>query len=118
MRNREANDRRSGMVDARTRHTIEHGRRIRAVLAQDQYQPQPLAMQIALLLALSEGVLDQLVPERVAELKTRLPDWLAEHAAAAVHRLQKTGELDQATRSALLGAPAGAQCRSGSRRCA
>jgi F-type H+-transporting ATPase subunit alpha len=93
-----------GMVDARTRKTIEHGRRIRAVLSQDQYQPQPLALQIALLLALSEGVLDQLAPEHVAELKTKLPDWLAEHAAAAVHRIEETGELDEATRSALLAA--------------
>ena len=29
-----------GMADARTRKTIEHGRRIRAVLSQPQYRPQ------------------------------------------------------------------------------
>jgi F-type H+-transporting ATPase subunit alpha len=93
-----------GRVDARTRKTIEHGRRIRAVLSQDQYQPQPLALQIALLLALSEGLLGQLTPEHVAALMARLPDWLAEHASAAVHRIEQTGELDEATRSAVLGA--------------
>ena len=32
------------MVDARTRSTVEHGRRIRAVLSQQQYRPQPLAV--------------------------------------------------------------------------
>jgi F0F1-type ATP synthase alpha subunit len=93
-----------GMVDARTRKTIEHGRRIRAILSQDQYQPQPLGLQIALLLALSEGLLDGLTPEHVAALKARLPEWLVEHASAAVHRIEQTGELDEATRSALLGA--------------
>jgi F-type H+-transporting ATPase subunit alpha len=92
-----------GMVDARTRKTIEHGRGIRAVLSQDQYQPQPLAVQIALLLALSEGLFDQMALEHLAELKTKLPDWLAEHAAAAGHRIEDTGELDEATRTALLG---------------
>jgi F-type H+-transporting ATPase subunit alpha len=91
-----------GMVDARTRRTIEHGRRIRAVLSQDQYQPQLLALQIALLLALSEGLLDQLTPEHVAALKARLPAWLAEHASAAVHRIEQTCELDEATRAELL----------------
>jgi F-type H+/Na+-transporting ATPase subunit alpha len=62
-----------GMVDARTRKTIEHGRRIRAVLSQNQYQPQTLAVQVALLQALAAGLLDELGPERIAELKAKLP---------------------------------------------
>jgi F-type H+-transporting ATPase subunit alpha len=93
-----------GMVDARTRRTIEHGRKIRAMLSQGQYQPQPLSVQGALLLALFEGVLDQLEPERLAELKMKSPDWLAERAAAAVHCTDETGELDEGTRAALLDA--------------
>jgi F-type H+/Na+-transporting ATPase subunit alpha len=93
-----------GMVDARTRRTIEHGRRIRAVLSQPQYRPQPLAVQVTLLLALSEGLLDGLAPERVAELGLKLPDWLTEHAAAPAHRVDASGELDDDTRSALLAA--------------
>ena len=93
-----------GMVDARTRKTIEHGRRIRAVLSQPQYQPQSLAVQVTLLLALSEGLLDSLQPERVTELGLKLPDWLAEHAAAPAQRVDASGELDDDTRNALLAA--------------
>jgi F-type H+/Na+-transporting ATPase subunit alpha len=93
-----------GMVDARTRRTIEHGRRIRAVLAQDRYQPQPLALQVALLLALAEGLLDDLPLERVAAFRARLPDWLAERVAAPSHRIDESGALDDATRAALLAA--------------
>jgi hypothetical protein len=52
---------------------------------------------------LSEGLFDRLAPEHLAELKAKLPDWLAEHAAAAVHRIEEVGELDEATRTALLG---------------
>jgi F-type H+-transporting ATPase subunit alpha len=92
-----------GMVDARTSRTIEHGRRIRAVLSQEQYRPLALGPQIALLLGLSEGLFDRLAPEHLAELKAKLPDWLAEHAAAAVHRIEEVGELEEATRTALLG---------------
>jgi F-type H+-transporting ATPase subunit alpha len=93
-----------GMVDARTRRTIEHGRRIRAVLSQPQYRPQPLAAQVAMLLALSEGLLDPLEPERLNELGIKLPDWLVEHAAAPAHRVDASGELDDDARTALLAA--------------
>ena len=40
------------MVDERTRKVIEHGRRIRAVLGQEQFAPLPLGEQVALLCAL------------------------------------------------------------------
>jgi F-type H+-transporting ATPase subunit alpha len=92
------------MVDARTRKTIEHGRRIRAVLSQPQYRPRSLAVQVTLLLALSEGLLDPLEPERLGELAGKLSDWIAEHAAAPAQRVDATGELDDDSRSALLAA--------------
>jgi F-type H+-transporting ATPase subunit alpha len=93
-----------GMVDARTRKTIEHGRRIRAVLSQPQYRPRSLAVQVTLLLALSEGLLDPLEPERLGELAGKLSEWIAEHAAAPAQRVDATGELDDDSRSALLAA--------------
>ncbi len=66
------------MVDERTRKTIEHGRRIRAVLDQRQFAPLSLGEQVALLIALNEGVLDELPLEKVADfrgaLKSRLGD--------------------------------------------
>ena len=48
------------MVDERTRKVIEHGKRIRAVLAQRQFEPLSLGEQVALLCALSDGLLDSL----------------------------------------------------------
>ena len=53
---------------------------------------------------LFEGLLDLLEPERLAEFRMKSPDWLAERAAAAVHRADETGKLDEGTRAALLGA--------------
>ena len=48
------------IVDERTRQTIEHGRRIRAVLSQPENAPLTLAEQAALLLAIEETLLDPL----------------------------------------------------------
>jgi F-type H+-transporting ATPase subunit alpha len=93
-----------GMVDARTRRTIEHGRRIRAVLAQGQYEPQPMPLQVALLLALDERLLDELPLEAVAAFRERLADWLAEHAAGAWRRIEAAAMLDDDLRASLLAA--------------
>ena len=84
-----------GMVDERTHNIIEHGRRIRAVLTQPQYEPLSLAHQVALLVAIDEKLIDRLPrrqgrrtangDRRVAEYtrrRTRSPnqrDWQPGH---------------------------------------
>jgi F-type H+/Na+-transporting ATPase subunit alpha len=90
-----------GILDERTRGIIEHGRRIRAVLTQPQYSGLAMPHQVALLLALNEGMLDSLPLDKVAELRSSLPRWLRERAAAAIDRIQSTGELDNSTRASL-----------------
>jgi F-type H+-transporting ATPase subunit alpha len=45
-------------MDEDTRQTLERGRRVREILKQLQYQPLPVAEQIAALVAVNEGVLD------------------------------------------------------------
>lgn len=66
------------MVDERTRKVIEHGRRIRAVLAQPQFAPLALGVQVALLLAVAEHLLDDLPLDRVPDFRNGLAAWLAE----------------------------------------
>lgn len=67
------------MVDERTRKVIEHGRRIRAVLGQPQFAPLPLGVQVALLCALNERVLDIVSLDRLPAFRSALPEWLGEH---------------------------------------
>jgi F-type H+-transporting ATPase subunit alpha len=66
------------MVDERTRKVIEHGRRIRAVLAQRQFAPLSLGEQVALLCAVADGVLDGLPLERIDAFRSGLAAWLRE----------------------------------------
>jgi F-type H+-transporting ATPase subunit alpha len=72
------------MVDERTRKTIEHGRRIRAVLDQPQFAPLSLGEETALLTALATRLLDRLSLAQVPALQARLKPWLAEHCPEAL----------------------------------
>jgi F-type H+/Na+-transporting ATPase subunit alpha len=92
-----------GMVDEHTRHMIEHGRRIRAVLTQPQYSGLSMPHQVALLFALTEGMLDSLPLGKVTDLRNSLAQWLGEKSPAAIERIKSTGELDGKTRAALRG---------------
>ncbi|RME63722.1 MAG: F0F1 ATP synthase subunit alpha, partial [Alphaproteobacteria bacterium] len=92
------------MVDERTRHIIEHGRRIRAMLAQPEYQPLSLAEQVALLLAVNEGKFDALALRDVERLKAGLGAWLSEHCPQAKLRIEESGKLSDEDRQDLIGA--------------
>ena len=83
-----------GMVDERTHDTIEHGRRIRAVLTQPQYEPLSLAHQVALLVAIDEKLIDRLPVDRVAELRTAIGAWLKTEGSEHARGINATGDLD------------------------
>ncbi len=80
------------MVDERTRKVIEHGRRIRVILGQRQFEPLLLGEQVALLLALAEGLLDDLPLELVGVFKTKVGPWLTQNFPDAI-RLDDQAEV-------------------------
>jgi F-type H+-transporting ATPase subunit alpha len=92
------------MVDERTKQTIEHGRRIRAILAQQEFKPLSLASQVTLLLAVDEGKLDDLPLTLVGRLKTVIGTLLEERCPRATARIETTGELVEEDRHDLLDA--------------
>lgn len=56
-------------LDEETQRTLERGRRLREVLKQRQYAPIPVIEQIGLLVAVTEGLLDDIPIERIADAK-------------------------------------------------
>ncbi|WP_319637470.1 F0F1 ATP synthase subunit alpha [Pacificispira spongiicola] len=92
------------MMDERTRKTIGHGRRIRAVLAQPEYKPIPLSVQVAALLALNEGLLDDLPVTSVPGVKADLDPWLTDHCPHIRARIEESGELTDQDRTDLTAA--------------
>lgn len=59
-------------LDEETRRSLERGRRVREVLKQSQYDPVPVPEQIAVMLAVTEGLFDSFSLERIPELKQRV----------------------------------------------
>jgi F-type H+/Na+-transporting ATPase subunit alpha len=54
-------------MDEGTRKIIDHGQRIRACLKQPEFAPVPVVEQIGVLLALTEGLFDEIPAERMRE---------------------------------------------------
>jgi len=92
------------MVDERTQRTIDHGRRIRAILGQPEYAPRSLAEEVALLLAVHDGKLDPVPLDTVERLKDGLGDWLGSRCPAVVARIDASGTLSDDDRKDLLDA--------------
>jgi F-type H+-transporting ATPase subunit alpha len=90
------------MTDERTRARIEHGRRIRAILAQPEYDPLPLSLQVGLLLAVGEGKLDGVDPAAVPRFRDALRHQLTEVSPSVAARIDETGQLTDDDRAALL----------------
>lgn len=69
-------------LDEHTRKTLEHGRRVREALKQDQFSPLRTGEQVAVLYAVTKGILDEIPVEKMEEaeklildkLKTALPE--------------------------------------------
>jgi F-type H+/Na+-transporting ATPase subunit alpha len=89
------------MVDERTSKVIRHGRRIRAVLRQPQFAPLTLGEQVALLLAVSEGILDGLPLDRVDAFRAGLGAWLGRECPEALMLDDQASTLSDDLRSRL-----------------
>ncbi|HUA36058.1 MAG TPA: F0F1 ATP synthase subunit alpha [Candidatus Binataceae bacterium] len=95
-----------GMIDERTHAIIEHGRRIRAVLTQPQYEPLSLAHQVALLIAIDEKLIDRIPLDRAQDLRRQVGEWLNGKGIECGRRINSTGDLDQDSRRELASAVA------------
>ncbi|MDW7554549.1 MULTISPECIES: F0F1 ATP synthase subunit alpha [Azospirillum] len=90
-----------GMVDEKTRKAVAHGQRVRALLAQRHLAPQPLAVQVAQLLALTDRTLDRVPVEMVPRFRAALATLLEGRGAALATRLAAGADLDGTARADL-----------------
>jgi len=89
-------------VDQATRRQIEHGRRLRAALKQPIHQPLTLSSQIVMLLAATEGVLDQIPVDDVPSFENGLLELVRKREPERLQQINRTGELSSDTREALM----------------
>ncbi|KJS18416.1 MAG: ATP F0F1 synthase subunit alpha [Peptococcaceae bacterium BRH_c4b] len=99
----EAFSRFSMRLDEETRRTLEHGKRVREILKQPQYKPIPIPEQIAVLLAVTSGVFDDLPLEQIEGAAGKLRQALQD--LPDLSRLMEAGEkLSAGHRSTLIDA--------------
>jgi len=87
---------------AEQRKTIEHGRRVREVLKQPQYAPLSVGDHLAVLLAVVEGLLDEVPTQRVAEAEKAVRAAVADQAAETIARIENGEKLKDADRKTIL----------------
>jgi F-type H+-transporting ATPase subunit alpha len=82
-------------MDEDTRQTLERGRRVREILKQPQYQPLTVTEQIAALVAVNEGVLDNIPLEDIADAEKSIQQAIKEDEAKASRKIVEGDKLDQ-----------------------
>ena len=93
-------------LDADTKARLEQGARIVEVLKQNQNAPVPVEKQVAILYAVTKGILSRVATEDVRSYEAGLYTWLDSDAqgAAAMQEIRSTGALSAETEEKLKGA--------------
>lgn len=89
-------------LDPETKQQLIRGERLTEILKQPQYSPRSVAEQALLLLVGGEGLLDEVPKKDVATVVNLLLAMLSEQHADIAARINESGELSDADRSALV----------------
>ncbi|MEP6960431.1 MAG: alternate F1F0 ATPase, F1 subunit alpha [Acidobacteriota bacterium] len=89
-------------LDEGTRKTIEHGRRIRACLKQPEFDPVAVPAQIAVLLALTEGLFDRVPLDKMTAAEHALRQAEPDIPAEVRERLDTADKLSDGDRKTIV----------------
>jgi F-type H+-transporting ATPase subunit alpha len=80
-------------LDAASQAQLERGRRVVEVLKQPQYAPVSVEEQVLSIYAVTNGLMDGVPEERIAEFETGLADYVRTRHADLLESISSTGEL-------------------------
>ncbi len=89
-------------LDAATQKSIERGQRVREILKQSQYQPIPVAEQIAVLLAVTQGILDTVPLAKIDSTEKIMRQAIKEQLPDVCQRIEAGEKLSKSDRISLL----------------
>ncbi|MRR57569.1 MAG: alternate F1F0 ATPase, F1 subunit alpha [Deltaproteobacteria bacterium] len=98
----EAFSRFSSRLDDAARQILERGRRVRETLKQRQYDPMPVCEQVAVLVAVTNGMFDALPPEQVAEVEQKVRESMTLLLPDLCVRIEAGEDLDERDRERIL----------------
>ena len=88
-------------MDAATRSLLDRGERMMELLKQPQYAPLPMAEQVVVLYAGTQGYVDQVSTEETARFGRELIVFVRERNPNVLHTIKDTGELSEETEKEL-----------------
>src|SRR5438874_2892472 len=88
-------------LDAATRARLDRGQRIMEIFKQPQYDPIPVAVQVAVLWAVQNGYVDQVPVERVKEFQAKFTEFLTTRKASLLTRVEKEKTLSDTLKTEL-----------------
>jgi len=89
-------------LDEKTRQTLERGKRLREVLKQSQYQPVQVPEQIAVLLAVTQGLFDPLSIDVLSEVKRKIYQILRSQLPDVCQRILNGEKFEQEDQQVIL----------------
>ena len=98
----EAFSRFGSRLDDTTQKSIERGQRVREVLKQNQYQPIPVAEQIAILLAVIQGAFDCVSLDKIRLVEKAVRQAITEQLPDLCQKIELGQKLSESDRQILL----------------
>jgi len=89
-------------LDDNTLKIIEHGRRIRACLMQPEFAPVSMTEQIAVLVALTDGLFDDISLANMPEAEQAVRDVAVDISDELIERLNSANKLNEEDKKAIL----------------
>ena len=89
-------------LDEDTRRTLERGQRVREALKQPQYAPIPVAEQIAVLLSVTSGLLDDTPLDQMGKAEAAIRAAVVADLPEVCRRIEQGEQLEDAAKEAIL----------------
>ena len=88
-------------LDAATRRQLERGQRGVEILKQGQNTPLPVEQQVAILFALNEGFLDDVVIDKVIGWEEAFHGFMTSNHSEILHSIASEGDLSEDSQNKL-----------------
>ena len=88
-------------LDSATQEQLNLGRRLNEVLKQPQYSPVPIANQVAILYAVTNGYLNDIPVENIGDFEAKFHDYLASQGRDIIKAINDKKELSEDTEAKL-----------------
>ena len=83
-------------LDAKTQKQLDLGKRIVEIFKQPQYDPIPLEIQVAVLWAVQNGMMDDVAVENIKDFQARLSTFLADRKGDLLKKIGKEKAINDA----------------------